>query len=295
MSDQEFVGHICADHSTDSAAAIASAIVDRIRESNVAFSSKSSNSFFPSLRHREQIVATMQRRFPSETLKIVDRAERAIDGRFDLLGFMNLSFGNPPDWLLEPVSNKRASLDHWSRIAYLDPAIAGDKKITWELNRHQHFVTLGQAYWLTNDEKFADAFVSQLTSWMDANPPKRGINWVSSLELAFRSIAWLWALHLFAGSPRLTAGFELRVLKNILAHGFHLESYLSHFFSPNTHLTGEALGLFYLGTVLRELRCAGRWRTLGLRIMVDELPRQTRRDGVYFEQATYYHRYAAGV
>ena len=35
------------------------------------------------------------------------------------------------------------------------------------------------------------------------------------------------------------------------------------------------------------------WRNLGLEIMLDELAHQIRDDGVYFEQATYYHRYTA--
>src|SRR6185369_15343634 len=108
-------------------------------------------------------------------------------GRFDLLGLRSVSFGEPVDWRLEPLARKTTGLGHWSAIDFLDREIAGDKKITWELNRHAHFVTLGQAYWLTGDHRFADAFASRLESWMDANPPNLGINWASSLELAFRS------------------------------------------------------------------------------------------------------------
>lgn len=292
MSDRAFLRHVRPSCALDSAEVTAGAIIRRVHVST-NWPAPSSQSFFPSLYHRDEIVSVMRRQFHAERESIIDRAERAIQGRFDLLGFKNLSFGDPPDWLLEPISGKRSSLDHWSRINYLDPVVAGDKKVTWELNRHQHFVTLGQAYWLTGDDRYAEVFLTQATSWMDANPPKRGINWVSSLELSFRSIAWLWALHLFAGSPVLTSRFELRFLKHLIAHGFHLQSYLSHYFSPNTHLTGEALGLFYLGTALRDLRCAEAWRNLGLKIMLDELPRQIRSDGVYFEQATYYHRYTA--
>ena len=293
MSDRTFLGHIKPDKVLGSVEATAASIVDRAYTPIDSDADSISQSFFRSLRRREETVAIMQRRFQQERQDIIDRAESAIQGRFDLLGFKDLSFGDPPDWLLEPISSKRGPLVHWSKINYLDPAVAGDKKITWELNRHQHFVTLGQAYWLTNDERYAESFIAQATSWMDANPPKRGINWVSSLELAFRSIAWLWALHLFAGSSRLTAQFELRLLKNLLAHGLHLQAYLSHYFSPNTHLTGEALGLFYLGIVLQDLQCAEIWRNVGLGIMLDEFSRQIRSDGVYFEQATYYHRYTA--
>ena len=92
---------------------------------------------------------------------------------------------------------------------------------------------------------------------MDANPPKLGINWASSLEVSLRAISWLWALHFFRESPRLTAAIFARALKFLYLHARHLETYLSTYFSPNTHLTGEALGLFYLGLMLPEFRRAG--------------------------------------
>jgi len=248
-------------------------------------------AFLPALQHRAAITELMAERFAAERAAIIERAERALGGRFDLLGLKDLSFGLPIDWHLEPCAGKRAPLDHWSRIAYLDPELAGDKKITWELNRCAHFVAFGQAYWMTGDERFAQAFVEQATAWMDANPTGRGINWASSLELSFRAIAWLWALHLLIDSPALDAAFVARLLKCLIAHGRHIEKYLSTYFSPNTHLTGEALGLVYLGAALPELRRAAGWRATGLRILVEQLPIHIRPDGVYFEQTTYYHRY----
>ncbi|HEY9233364.1 MAG TPA: alginate lyase family protein, partial [Blastocatellia bacterium] len=248
-------------------------------------------AFLPALPHRAEVTRLMAERFAAERAAIIERAERARRGRFDLLGLNDLSFGLPIDWQLEPRAGKRTPLDHWSRIAYLDPETAGDKKITWELNRCAHFVAFGQAYWMTGDERFAAAFVEQATAWMDANPVGRGVNWASSLELSFRAIAWLWALHLMADSPALDAKFVARLLKCLLAHGRHIEKYLSTYFSPNTHLTGEALGLFYLGAALPELRRAASWRNTGLRILLEQLPIHLRADGVYFEQTTYYHRY----
>jgi hypothetical protein len=269
-------------------------ILERIRASATpAFSATATLPFFPSLARRGGVSTIITQRFAAERVALLDRAERAIRGRFDLLGFSDLSFGDPIDWHLDPTTGKRTELVHWSTIDYLDPEIAGDKKVTWELNRHAHFVTLGQAYWLTGDERFAKAFVAQASSWMDANPPKLGINWASSLELSFRVIAWLWALHLFADSDRMTPKFVSRFLKYLIAQGRHIESYLSHYFSPNTHLTGEALGLFYLGSALPELGRARRWRETGLGVLVDRLTQHIRRDGVYFEQSSYYQRYTA--
>lgn len=249
--------------------------------------------FMPLFGARDLTASLFRRRFPAECERLLHRADRAVGGRFDLLGLADVSFGHPIDWHLEPLSEKRTGNAHWSAINYLDPNVAGDKKITWELNRHGHFVTLGQAYLLTKDDRYAEAFISQLTSWLDANPPRRGINWASSLEVAIRSIAWLWALSCFAWSGRLTPTIIWRVLKSLIQQGSYIESYLSHYFAPNTHLTGEALGLLYLGTVLPWVTDAARWRELGLQILLEQLPRQVQPDGVYFEHASYYHRYTA--
>lgn len=238
-------------------------------------------------------VSNFKARWEDSFSTIVAEADNIVAGRFNLLGQKNLSFGDPIDWRLEPFSEKTTPLIHWSLIDYLDPDIAGDKKITWELNRHQHFIRLGQAYWLTGNEKYAKTFVEHLESWMEANPPKQGINLCSSLEVAFRSISWLWSLQLFKQSPSLTAATFTRALKFLYLNARHLETYLSTYFSPNTHLTGEALGLYYLGTLLPKFREADRWSEKGKRILLEQLPIQVRADGVYFEQSSYYQRYTA--
>jgi hypothetical protein len=294
MSDTDLIREINTFHSHGSSEGIGALILERIRVSlSPELYEQDIPVLLPSLLHRAEISSLIFNSFPDQYQAIIKRANQAIAGRFDLLGFTNLSFGMPIDWRLEPTTGKRTGLDHWSQIDYLDPAVAGDKKVTWELNRHAHFVTLGQAYWLTDDERFAEAFILQASSWMDANPPNRGINWTSSLEVAFRSIAWVWALHLFARSPHLSSKFLTRMLKFLVAHGRHIESYLSHYFSPNTHLTGEALGLLYLGTALPELGRANQWRQTGLKVLLEQLPIHIRQDGVYFELSSYYHRYTA--
>lgn len=240
---------------------------------------------------RAAIVATMQQRFPAECEALVTSAEKACAGKFDLLGYHDLSFGTPIDWHLEPRTGLRTPLVHWSQIDPVKPVAGLDPKIVWELNRHSHFVTLAQAYWLTGEQRFAQEFVQQTSAWIEANPIGIGINWASSIEVAFRAIVWLWALHLCADAECVTPSFLARLIKSLLEHGRHIEKYLSTYFSPNTHLTGEALGLLYLGTCLPELRPAARWRTQGLQILLEQLPRHVRADGVYFEQSSYYHRY----
>jgi hypothetical protein len=255
------------------------------------FRLRSAPPFFGSFQSPEKTATTFKSRWPNRAQELITKANRIISGKFDLLGFKNLSFGDPIDWHFEPISGKRIPLLHWSKLDYLDVDIAGDKKIIWELNRHQYFQTLGQAYWLTGEERYARTFVWHLGAWMDANPPKLGINWASSLEVAFRSISWLWGFYFFKSSLSLSTETFRRAWKFLYLGARHLESYLSTYFSPNTHLTGEALGLFYLGTLLPEFKEAKRWQELGSRILTEQLPIHVQPDGVYFEQSSYYHRY----
>src|SRR5262245_13298033 len=112
-------------------------------------------------------------RWPDLAREIEAEAEALIDGRFNLLGYRALRFGEPIDWHLDPVSGTRAPLVHWSLLNPLDFAQVGDSKVTWELNRHQWMVRLSQAFRLTGDERYADAVAERLLHWIQSNP--RGV------------------------------------------------------------------------------------------------------------------------
>jgi hypothetical protein len=227
--------------------------------------------------------------------ELLDEADVLLDGRFNLLGYQGLRFGDPPDWHLDPVSGRRAPLLHWSRIDPLNPEVVGDSKVIWELNRHQWLVRLAHAYAVSGDERYARACTAAIDSWLDANPPSTGINWASSLEVAYRLIAWCWTLALVRNSPAVSGEWAMKVLAAVWRHASHIRRYLSYYFSPNTHLTGEALGLFYAGTLFPEFRDAAGWRRAGARILIDESARQILQDGVYFEQSTCYQRYTIDI
>ncbi|MEO6528289.1 MAG: alginate lyase family protein, partial [Gemmatimonadaceae bacterium] len=253
------------------------------------------SGILPGLRDVSATVATLRRACPDAESGTRCRADRSVDGVFDLLGHERVSFGSPIDWHLDPSSGMQAPRRHWSRISYLEPSVVGDYKLLWEVNRHQHFVTLGQAYAYSRDARYAVAFVEQLVCWIDENPPRVGINWASSLEVSYRAISWVWALQLFAEAPELTDEVLAIALESLRRHATHIGRYLSTYYSPNTHLTGEALGLLYLGTALPLFEDAPRWRTLGWNILREQLFRQVRADGTYFEQALYYHRYTTDI
>ena len=139
------------------------------------FFANAQTAFFPSFAEREKTLELYQKFFgETNAYAVIEAAEKIVDGRFDLLGYKNLHFGSEIDWHFEPIAKKHSPLQHWKRFDELDASETGDKKIIWELNRHQHFFTLGAAYWLTGDERFAAAFVRHLDSWMQQNPPGNG-------------------------------------------------------------------------------------------------------------------------
>jgi heparinase II/III-like protein len=239
-----------------------------------------------------QLMDVLRERFPEQARRIVDTAERLTERRFDLLGFESLVYGQDVDWHLDAVHRRRAPLKPWYKIRYLDFRQVGDHKITWELNRHQWLSTLAKACWLTGQEHFARELVALWYSWQRANPYPLGVNWASSLEVALRSLSWLWVHHLLGAWPGLPEQFASDLLRALALSGRHIERYLSTYFAPNTHLLGEGVALFFIGVLCPAIPAAGRWRERGWNIVLREAERQVRPDGMHFEQSTYYHVYA---
>ncbi len=236
-------------------------------------------------------VELLRQRMPGQVEHILQQAEKVLQHRFDLLGYIDLDYGPSIDWHLDAVHSKRAARRIFYRIPYLDFRVVGDSKVTWEVNRHQHFVTLAKAFRLTKDSRYVDEIQREWQHWWKENPYPIGINWASSLEAAFRSLSWLWTCHLLEATPGIKS-FREEWLQGLALHGRHIERYLSTYFSPNTHLLGEAVALYFLGILCPELEAAESWKNTGWQIIQEQAQRQVRSDGFHFEQSTYYHVYA---
>ena len=254
-----------------------------------------SDNFFFTSQSVDSILFLLKQRLPGRAKEIVEEADRICRHRFDLLGYQDLDYNQANDWSIDwhwdAVHQRRSPKKAFHRVRYLSYPQCGDSKVIWELNRHQHLVTLAKAYCLTHDARYADETLRQWRHWQAENSYPRGINWSSSLEVAMRSLSWLWTLHLLHGAPGIY-DFRSEWLRSLSLHGRHIERYLSTYFSPNTHLLGEGVGLFFLGISCPELDAAKRWKSLGWRIILKESQRQIREDGFHFEQSTYYHVYA---
>lgn len=262
-----------------------------IRNAHSAFA----QPFFVGVTHAQKTVAALRQSAPFDAEQVIRRATALERGEIALLGYGYVNIGTNPDWQRDPFAGLTAPMVHWKTLPYLDRTVVGDHKVVWEISRHQYFVTLGQAWQYTRDERWPRLFVQLIQSWLDKNPPGIGMNWASSLEVSYRAISWIWAMQLMHDANVVDAALKHRVLQSLHAHAQHLERYLSTYFSPNTHLTGEALGLFYVGTQCPQLSRAKRWADLGAGVLEDALAFQVLPDGVYFEQATQYHRYTIDI
>lgn len=251
---------------------------------------------FPLVPRRRQTTAeSIRQQFPDAAAQARSLGNTLLDGRRRLLGYDDVFVGSCEqiDWHFDPVHDRRAPRRFWASIPYLDPRF-GDHKIIWELNRHQHWLALGRAAWLTGDDRYRSAFRRELSNWLANNPPLVGINWSSMLELGFRALSWIWSLQFFAAleTESTDSTWLLDLLLGLDEQLDHISRHLSTYFSPNTHLLGEGLALYVAGRVLPELASAPRWEAIGRRILRTEARRQVYPDGGHAERSTHYHRYA---
>ncbi len=243
-------------------------------------------------REREALVSRVARRSPGAAANAAAQADRLREGVFDLLGYRDLPYGSPPDWQVDLVHRRRPPRAFWASVPYLDPA-CGDHKIIWELNRHQHWLALGRAFWMTGNGDYRATFVRELESWLAANPPLDGVNWASMLELAFRAISWTWSIEFFSHeSQHDQSPWLVDLLVALDRQLGHVAHNLSQYFSPNTHLSGEALALYAVSQALPELRASAARAAQGRNVLIAEASRQIRTDGGHVELSPHYHRYS---
>lgn len=257
-----------------------------------AGSSSANPRFYFDVGEAALLAAEVRRRLPAECESVIESARRIQEHRFDLLGYRNLSFGDQEiHWQRDPVHKIDPPIRPWFRVPYLDFHRSGDHKIVWELSRHQHLILLARAWMYSGDRRFLVTLRELWLSWREANPYPIGINWASTLEVAFRCLSWIWVDYLTAVEEG-PEDFRACLRAGIGESAVYIERYLSTYFAPNTHLLGEALALLSVGVLYPGFERALIWRNLGWKIVLQESARQVREDGFHFEQSVYYHVYA---
>lgn len=162
---------------------------------------------------------------------------------------------------------------------------------TWQLSRHGYWQDLGRAYWKTGDEKYAKAFVHQMTSWVKFNTLHDFADQVKysrwrTIETGIRTLgAWPNAFFYFLSSPSFDDESVILMLKSFYEHAIHLRAYPT----GNNWLTMEMDGLFYTGILFPEFKDAADWCRFSSEKMYVEEKNQFYEDGAQIELAPGYH------
>ncbi|AKK30259.1 hypothetical protein AB431_05225 [Mycobacterium sp. EPa45] len=220
---------------------------------------------------------------------LLSAADRAVQRSFRFFGYPAVVLSSPIDWHYDPVADV-----HWpdlpsERINYRNSA--GDIKWIWELNRLQHLPWLAQAWLFTGDARYERAAFEHLDSWIEQNPPGRGIAWRGAFEAGIRAISIATAVQGLRDSAELTEDRFERILMVAAESAHRCWQDRSLFSSANNHLVGEMAGLAVIALMFPELAAASEWEALAVRMLSLEAGKQILADGTSSEQAIGYQTF----
>lgn len=170
-------------------------------------------------------------------------------------------------------------------VRWRQEADKSDVKFVLELNRLQHLQAAAALAARNHDAAAASMTARILIDWMDANPPFRGVNWLSGIELALRLVS---AAFVVAALEAACPGHGYRrVLRSfIAAHAYWLDRFPSLHSSANNHLVAERLGLVVASELVPDL--PRRYGRKGRMILAEAAHTQFHDDGTGVEQSPTY-------
>ncbi len=145
---------------------------------------------------------------------LLKEADEIVDGRVRLFG------GQPVTLRL----NLPGKLEHWTvyekNPELLAPFFEGipDVKFIWEPARVGWAFTLGRAFHIKGNEKYAEAFWRNTENFLDANPAYFGPHWMSGQEAAIRLMAFTWSAQVFSGAKASTPQRLARLAEAVEEH-----------------------------------------------------------------------------
>ena len=225
-----------------------------------------------------------------ELVRVGDRAVKEVDLDFADRIVANVltscrvaqDFGDEINWELDPINYKE-----W----------------TWQLSRHPFWVILGQAYWRTGDEKYAQAFVRQLRHWIgnvlvpvneDGNGWKVAAKMGTDQTNCWRTIecgirmgqTWPAAFYYFLSSPTFTDDDVCLMVRSMVEHARHLTLWPR----GGNWQTMQANGQYHVGVLFPMFKESAKWRDSALQSLYFELDEQVYPDGAQIELSSGYHQ-----
>ena len=200
-----------------------------------------------------------------------------------------------PDWFHDPLTGRRAPDRQLAfRIDHRDEAETGNIKQVWEMSRHHQLTVLAAAWWLTQEERYAEAAARPAALLVDVRtrscPACTGR---AASRPAIRLISWAWARRLLDEWPKVGDLFEHNedAVRQIAWHQEFLAAFPSRGSSANNHVVAEAAGRLVAACAFPWYARTDRWRRSAAALLERELAANTFADGLNRELATDYHRF----
>lgn len=163
----------------------------------------------------------------------------------------------------------------------------GDARTNWELNRHFQFTLLAKAFYITRNENYLNELKDDWENWNKSNPFLHGISWTSVMEVAIRSISWMYTLAFLKKADIQDTPLQKGLEIGILNMTGYITRHYSRFSSANNHLIVEATAIGLAGFCFNYKP----WKDLSIQILTSELPIQNYEDGVNKELSLHYQSF----
>ena len=209
----------------------------------------------------------------------------------------------PIDWQLDFKSGYRWSEQNWYLDIPVAPQPGADIKVPWELARSQHLPHLAMAYGLATagsqefqaPGRYHAEFRNQILDFIACNPPRYGVNWRCTMDVAIRVANWLVGFDLFrAHGAVFDDRFCEAFARSLYEHGAHITSNLE--WDPtraSNHYLSDVLGLLFVAAFLRQTPETDAWLAFSVQELVQQGEHQFNADGTNIEASTSYHRLSA--
>lgn len=230
--------------------------------------------------------------------QIIKQANKICNHIFNLLGSGDINLGKEIKWNEDFKSCFIWENNFYKKIKRDNLNNNADVKVPWELSRFQHIPTLGQAYLLTNDLKYALEFKNQIEDWIKKNPVEMSVNWTCTMDVAIRACNWIIGYYFFKNCPKINTEFWVKFNKALYLHGKYIFKNLEKADQYNSnHYLSDLSGLIWLGLYFKNFRYDKEdpennpkiWLNFGLKEFEKEMKNQVNPDGTDYEASTAYH------
>tara|TARA_Y100000588_G_C14273814_1_gene933461 strand:- start:3173 stop:5140 length:1968 start_codon:yes stop_codon:yes gene_type:complete len=224
--------------------------------------------------------------------RVLRQADAIIAGNWSILGITHHGIGDDPSWFIDPESGMSAPSQAYAfDVPVTNAKLVGDIKNIWELSRHQHLTILATAFAISGNDVYAKRVAQHISSWLCANQFLNSVHWTSGIELGVRLISWVWSRRLLEGWAGASTLFEHNPLfiKSLGDHLEYLRAFVSVGSSSNNHLTAELVGRLVAVCAFEGTRWDQDEPSKILKLITNEIQRQTFPDGLNREMAFEYH------